>query len=108
MVRAAGDTLVSATVALHVPAGAALRLAVWPNPARGDARLAFHLPTREPAHVDVFDIAGRRVAGADLGLLEPGFHTVAVPGAAALRSGIYLARLVEGAHATVRRFTFLR
>src|SRR6185295_19374400 len=36
--------------------------AIQPNPARGEARVAFDLPARMPVKVEVFDLRGRRIA----------------------------------------------
>ncbi len=56
-----------------------------------------------PARLDLFDIAGRRVAGARAHV-APGAGETAIPGTAGLPSGLYFVRLVAGgaeAHARV-------
>jgi hypothetical protein len=62
-----------------------------PNPFRETATVRFRLPEPGPAHVDVFDALGRRVAGAT-DTFVAGEHTVRLDGTM-LGVGIYVVRL---------------
>ena len=57
-------------------------------------RVAFSLPSGEPARLEVFDIAGRVVARREVGSLGPGRH-VADLGGHRLSSGWYVLRLTQ-------------
>jgi len=81
---------------------------IAPNPAHGACRIAFDLPASGPVAIDVFDVAGRRVARvADKPLFEAGPQSVSwdlgdrrgrrVP------AGLYLVRVVAGRNQAVVR-----
>jgi hypothetical protein len=58
--------------------------------------VTFSLPDDAPAHLELLDIAGRRVASRDVGALGAGTHEVEMsPPRAALASGIYTLRLTR-------------
>jgi len=85
----------------------ALRLAAAPNPAPGAVRFALELPAAGDVRLEVFDLAGRRVATPVVTRLPAGATTVAWNGRGddgrALGAGVYLARLrAGGATAVVR------
>ncbi len=87
------------TEAAEAPAPSAATLSVFPNPARGAARLTVALP--EPSasvRIELIDALGRRVATLHDGPLPAGRTEISVD-AAALPPGIYVARAV-GASAT--------
>src|SRR5207247_10493008 len=65
-----------------------------PNPARGEIRAWFTLPSAEPASLELYDLAGRWVARRDVGALGPGRHMVAL--APGRRPGLYFLRLAQG------------
>ncbi len=68
-----------------------------PNPARpSNLTIGFSLPTGMRATLELFDLSGRRVAARDVGRLGPGSHRVNLAEGRALRSGVYLVRLVQG------------
>jgi hypothetical protein len=80
-----------------------LRLALTgfqPNPSRSLEAIAFTLPTSGDARLDILDVAGRRVFGAEVGPLGPGRHTLRAGSLPRLAPGIYLITLV---HAGERR-----
>jgi len=92
------------------PSGARAGLALappWPNPLRGDARasLRFSAPPGE-AHLEVFDLAGRRVAARSLAA-NGSAQSVDFREAAALAPGVYLLRLSAGGRDVQRRFVRL-
>ena len=87
-------------------AGDALRLTLSPNPAAGEARVAFGLATEGPVDLGVYDLAGRRVATLASGRMAAGTHSArwdgrGVDGAPA-GAGLYVVRL-RGAGAEVAR-----
>jgi hypothetical protein len=67
-----------------------------PNPTTAAMRVWFTLENREPASLEVIDIAGRRVARRDVGSLGPGPHSVLLAESARLEPGLYFLRLVQG------------
>ena len=79
--------------------------AVRPNPARGPFRLDFSLAERGPVRLEVFDVAGRRVAGREEPELRPGNHTLTV---GALAPGLYSVRLRQGEHSAIARAIVVR
>lgn len=79
-----------------------------PNPADGRPSVAFTLPEHEPAVLELFDIAGRRVAMRAVGHLGPGEHAVPLGGDARLRAGVYVIRLVQRGRILVARGVVIR
>ncbi len=75
-----------------------LALAASPNPVRGSGVLRFTLPEAGEARLELLDLAGRRVATLASGRFGAGEHAAAIPGAAALAPGLYLAHLASGTH----------
>jgi hypothetical protein len=76
-----------------------LRLALEgarPNPAVNGVRVWFTLPSREPATLELIDVAGRRVLRREVGSLGRGAHMLALGSAPGLRAGLYFLRLVQG------------
>lgn len=89
-------------------AGAAFALyGAMPNPVRGDFTVAFRLPDAAPACLDVFDVAGRRVAGIDVGARGAGTHTVTLGDRTTFRAGVYLVRLSRAGERRVSRAVVL-
>jgi sugar lactone lactonase YvrE len=84
---------------------------VWPNPAAGGRSLSarFTLPRAAAARLELVDVAGRRVAGRDVGGLGVGTHTVDLSdsGGRVLGAGVYFLRLVQGGEVAVRRMVVL-
>ncbi len=67
---------------------------VWPNPSpNGRFSVSFDLPTSEPARLEVWDIAGRRVDSRAVGSLGRGRHVAEFGAGARLAPGVYLVRL---------------
>jgi hypothetical protein len=58
--------------------------------------------------LELFDVAGRRVAVRNLGVLGPGSHSAPLTGSEALPSGIYLVRMTAGGTSIIRRGVLLR
>ena len=90
-----------------VPRDLALALeAPSPNPSSGAVTLAVTLPDARGARLDVFDLAGRRVAGRDLAGLGAGRHVVTLREAASLAPGLYVVDLAQAG--AVRRVRLVR
>ncbi len=82
---------------------------VWPVPRLGGPlHASFVLPGRGEARLDLLDVAGRRVAGERLGVLEAGEGNVTLALPRTLRPGIYWLRLTHGGRATAARVAVLR
>ncbi len=83
-----------------------------PNPFRGQVTLRFTLPSREKVRLEVFDVAGRRVATLVQGTLTPGVHTVTWNGtdqhARSVGQGLYFVRLQAGSRSLTRKILKLR
>ncbi len=93
------------------PGATALSFAAGPNPARGSLTFAVELPISGAARLDVFDLAGRRIATPFSGRLEAGVHSLGWAlqddEGASLGSGIYFARLVTLGQTRLTRLTLL-
>jgi hypothetical protein len=90
----------------------ALRLVASPNPAAGATTFALDLPAPAAAHVEVFDLAGRRVAALGRGTLPAGRHELTWDGRGAdgspLPAGVYLARASAGDARVIARVVRVR
>jgi hypothetical protein len=94
----AGDGGLPLAFALH-PA--------WPNPAHGSAALRFDLPRAVRVRLEVFDLAGRRLASLVDGPMPAGRHarTWAPRGSP---TGVFFCRLRAGDFDVTRRLVFVR
>lgn len=98
----------SAWVDTTPPAEGSARLApVWPNPARGGARVSFTLPAGGPVKLEVYDVLGRRAYGRDLGVLGAGRYEMEIAPGHRFRPGVYFAVLRAGAERRSARFVSL-
>lgn len=91
-----GDTPVTTPETwVDVPAAFELSLTGFrPNPLTTSAwSVEFSLAQRGPGALEVFDVAGRRVARHDLAGFAPGRHQLRLDPAASWRSGVYWVRL---------------
>ena len=80
-----------------------------PNPLPGGAlAVGFTLPSAAPASIELLDVAGRRVAGREVGSLGAGHHTLDLGERLRLAPGLYLVRLTQGANTRVTRVAVLR
>jgi len=79
-----------------------------PNPARGGLTVSFSLDGRDPARLELFDLAGRRVRALEVGGLGPGPHRVDLAGGAPLGAGVYLVRLTQAGRSESVRAVVLR
>jgi hypothetical protein len=74
---------------------------------RGIGTLVLDLPRKSAVRVDVFGVNGRRIAGRDLGELEPGSYPIGGLGLETAQPGIYFARVTAGTERVVRRLLVL-
>jgi hypothetical protein len=82
---------------------------VRPNPWRGGAlTVRFTLAGAAPAALELFDVAGRRVAARELGPLGAGPHALDLAEGQHLAPGLYLVCLRQGARTRVTRVAVLR
>lgn len=87
-------------------------LAPIPNPFLDTIALAFRLPHRSAVRLEVFDLAGRRVAGLVDAVRDAGEHRInwagADDGGTSLPGGVYHARLLCGADARTVKIVLAR
>jgi hypothetical protein len=82
---------------------------VRPNPAQsGQLMVQFVLPSAAPAKLELFDIAGRRVAQRDVGSLGAGRHAENLAEDVRLLPGVYLVRFTQAGNVRATRAAVLR
>lgn len=97
------------TVDVPGPAAVAFALeGVHPHPATSGLNVWFALPSREPAALELMDVAGRRVWRRDVGSLGPGRHGVEAGSGVRLHPGLYFIRLTQGSRSATARALVLR
>jgi hypothetical protein len=83
-----------------------------PNPFRDGTSIAFQLPQQENARIEVFDVAGRRVATVIDRELPAGLHTAVWDGRDTagneVSAGIYFCRLAAGQNEGLRKMILLK
>jgi hypothetical protein len=79
----------------------------YPNPFGGQTVITYTLAETSPVRIDVYDVAGRRVATLVDGPREAGRHT-ATWDASGLAAGVYLYRIQAGAQTATRRALLTR
>lgn len=103
--------LITPTLTTDVPDTGPLALALEgsrPNPALdGQLRMHFTLPDDTPATIELFDLAGRRIAGQVVGALGAGRHSVDITGGRRVPAGVYLVRLSQGVRQRTARAVVL-
>jgi len=97
---------------LDPPAARTLSLSVVPNPGRGAAyAVAYAVPSAGPVTVEVFDVAGRRVATLVRGTEDAGSRRLAwdarASGGHRIAPGLYFARLTTAAGSRTAKFVHL-
>ncbi|HLA64006.1 MAG TPA: T9SS type A sorting domain-containing protein, partial [Rhodothermales bacterium] len=85
----------------------ALTLTAAPNPVRGTAAVRYGLPAGAAVRLALYDALGREVAVLADGVQAAGTHEAALD-AAALAPGVYVLRLAAGADARVMRVSVVR
>ncbi|MEM6785640.1 MAG: T9SS type A sorting domain-containing protein [Bacteroidota bacterium] len=89
------------------PTGLAL-LAPWPNPTAASTTVQYVLGSPGPVRLEVFDVAGRRVAVLADGAQPGGTHTLTWTPETWLANGAYVVRLTAGAQTLTTRLTLAR
>lgn len=79
----------------------------FPNPFNPSCVVRYELPQSVRAVLTIYDLLGRRVAVADEGIREAGYHEVAVA-AGDLPSGVYFYRLEAGTFMATRKMVIVR
>ena len=79
-----------------------------PNPGVRGLSVAFSLPDAAPARLDVLDLAGRRIAGRDVGALGAGPHVVDLTAGRELPAGLYWLRLERGGRTLTAKAVVIR
>jgi hypothetical protein len=77
-----------------------------PNPASGAFEVLFESYDHRPAMLDLIDVAGRRIARQDLGLLAPGSHWVEFSDPRA-PAGTYFLRLTQDGRSTSAKISIV-
>jgi pimeloyl-ACP methyl ester carboxylesterase len=96
---------------LSVPAPApptpllSLRIA---NPSVGALHVHYTVPARSATYLELFDIAGRRVASQPIDDVSPGEHTIELRPATGLAPGVYIVQLQQGVRRTRVRAILVR
>ncbi len=86
-----------------LPAAFALSV-VAPSPSRSGAAFAVSLPRAADVRWRLVDVAGREVAGGDLGRRDAGTHAIAIAPDARRAPGLYFVRVTAGGESLVRRW----
>jgi hypothetical protein len=74
----------------------------------GAVTIRFTLPSASPALLEVFNVAGRRVAGREVGSLGAGTHVVNLGSGWKAVPGVYFVQLSQERLTTVRKIVLLR
>jgi len=99
----------SLTAGVGDPAGSNDRLFfASPNPSRGSATVVFTLASAQPARLELFDLAGRRIDARDVGALGAGLHRATIGADRQLAAGVYYAKLSAGSDVRTTRVAILR
>jgi len=81
---------------------------VRPNPSPpGPLVVDFVLPSEAPATLELFDLAGRKVAGREVGALGAGRHSVNLGDGARIPAGVYVVRFRSGGESRSARAVVL-
>ena len=104
-----GTTAVSPPASAR-PATTAIALeGAYPNPStRTDLTVRFALSMGGTARLELFDIAGRRVAGRDVGSVGPGWHDATFAEGRRLAAGVYVVKLSQGSEARTARIVVVK
>ena len=79
----------------------------YPNPFNPATQIRYELPQAGQVSLEVFDMAGRRVAELVNGQVNAGVHTVSFDGSG-LSSGVYMYRLQAGGQVFTRKLTLIK
>jgi hypothetical protein len=100
---------VSGEARLHIPAAVQFGLRVeGAQPVRGALAVRYAVPGGAPGEIALFDIAGRRVGSWPVRPTLEGEQHIVLAESAALRPGMYVVRLQQGALRRSERLLLLR
>jgi hypothetical protein len=104
-----GREIAAGEVWVEVPVAGRFGLAgVSPNPARGPLTVSFSLGDAEPAALELFDLAGRRVESRAIESPRPGARVLTLGTGRELPAGVYLLQLSQGARRASSRVAVVR
>lgn len=107
-----GSHVLFETEAVAVPALPLTLNQNWPNPFNPSTTIFYYLPEAGPLRLDIFDIAGHRIACLVNGNKERGFHHVLWNGTGESGSpaatGVYIYRLTTGRETLSRKMVLVR
>jgi hypothetical protein len=97
----------------RIPAGSSiLSLNVFPNPFNPNATIRFTIPEASKVHLDVYDVAGRRVATLFDGIMESGPKEISWDSRNAYKegvsSGVYFIRVQAGDYSQTKKMVLLK
>jgi hypothetical protein len=104
------DARAGATLGVPGPAApSGLRLvSLSPNPTPGGLLVRFVIPQPRPAALELYDLAGRRLAVVDAGTLGVGEHVLDLDPDGRLEAGVYFVTLTDGRERRSARAVVLR
>ncbi len=105
VVPVAGGGSVMPEAWVNVPALELTLSGFQPNPAVGNARVAFRLGSSAPARLEVIDVSGRTVFARQVGALGVGTHVESIGEVA---TGVYVLRLTQGGQVVSCKATLVR
>ena len=104
-----GGEITTPEVWVDVPVRAFFALdGLRPNPAVDDLVVSFSLPSAEPARLEMFDLAGRRVLAWEVGSLGAGAQRLNLSHGVRPPAGIYSLRLIQGERRAVARAVVMK
>jgi len=107
--RTDGAEITAGEVWVDVPAASVFALrGVSPNPAHGPLTVAFSLDAAEPAALELYDLAGRRLDARAIEAPRPGNRLLTLAPDQELGPGVYLLWLSQGARRASYRFAVVR
>jgi hypothetical protein len=108
----AGRRVLFETDAVTMPAAKLVLFQNYPNPFNPATRISYFLPVRERVRVEIFDVAGRRVADLVDEVRDRGAYVVEWGGTdergTPVASGLYLCRLTAGKETISRKMVLLK
>jgi hypothetical protein len=111
LVRGAPPATAAVSSAVQTATRLAIR-AIAPNPSRAETRIAYSTPQAGAAHLEIFDVLGRRVLQRDLGRVAPGEGALSWDGRGSdgnvVAPGLLLVRLTVGNATATERVLRLR
>jgi hypothetical protein len=79
----------------------------FPNPFSTNCQIRFSLPQPEEVLVDLYDLAGHKIATVAKGMFDAGEHEVSLSGGS-LSNGIYICRINAGVYSEVIKLSLIR